>query len=215
MTDKNLAKSFVDIKIDNMGKIMKNTNERDIIAIGASTGGTEAIITVIKSLPADIPPIIITQHMPAGFTKMYADRLNKICRFEVREAKDCDRLSNGLALVAPGDKQMRLMKDTSGYYVRCQEGEKVSGHCPSVDVLFESVSNVCSSNAIGIILTGMGKDGAYGLKKMRIKGAYTIGQDEKSCVVYGMPKVAYEIGAVKVQGSLEEIANLVMKNLNI
>ncbi|MDF2677963.1 MAG: chemotaxis protein, partial [Bacillota bacterium] len=132
---------------------LKITSKQKIIAIGASTGGTEATLEILKKLPKDSPPILITQHMPAGFTKMYADRLNRVCQLEVREAKNMDRLHKGLALVAPGDNQMKLLKDENGYYVTCRPGEKVSGHCPSVDVLFDSVSEVAGKNAIGIILT--------------------------------------------------------------
>lgn len=187
---------------------------QQIIAIGASTGGTEATLEILKKLPKNVPGILVTQHMPPGFTKMYADRLNKLCQMEVREAVNGDRLTAGLALVAPGDKQMRLAKDAKGYFVRCLGEEKVSGHCPSVDVLFDSVSKAAGANAIGIILTGMGKDGADGLLKMRTEGAYTIGQDQASCVVYGMPKVAYDIGGVQIQSPITEIANILIKQLN-
>ncbi len=190
------------------------TSKQKIIAIGASTGGTEATLEILKKLPKDTPPILITQHMPAGFTKMYADRLNRVCELEVREAKNMDRLQKGLALVAPGDNQMKLLKDEKGYYVTCNKGEKVSGHCPSVDVLFDSVAEVAGKNAIGIILTGMGKDGAQGLIKMKTKGAYTIGQDKDSSVVYGMPMVAFNIGAVMIQASCENIADIIIKHLN-
>lgn len=189
-------------------------SSQQVIAIGASTGGTEATLEILKKLPKNVPGILITQHMPPGFTKMYADRLNKLCQMEVREAVNGDRLTAGLALVAPGDKQMRLAKDAKGYFVRCLGEEKVSGHCPSVDVLFESVSKTAGANAIGIILTGMGKDGADGLLKMRTEGAYTIGQDQASCVVYGMPKVAYDIGGVQIQSPITEIANILIKQLN-
>ncbi len=187
---------------------------KKIIAIGASTGGTEATLKIIKDLPKDMPGILVTQHMPPGFTKMYADRLNKICNMSVREAADGDRVEGGLVLIAPGDKQMKLMKDEKGYYVSCRPGEKVSGHCPSVDVLFNSVAEAAGKNAVGIILTGMGKDGASGLMNMKKAGAYTIGQDEKSSVVYGMPMVAYNIGAVETQASIEKIADLLLKHLN-
>ncbi len=185
-----------------------------IIAIGASTGGTEAILKVLKDLPKDVPGIVITQHMPPGFTKMYADRLNKICSIEVREAKEGDRVEKGLALIAPGDKHMKLLKNEAGYYVSCRTGEKVSGHCPSVDVLFNSVAETAGKHSIGIILTGMGKDGAQGLLNMKKSGAYTVGQDEKSSVVYGMPMVAYNIGAVITQASIENIAEILIKHLN-
>ena len=193
---------------------LETISTQKVIAIGASTGGTEATLEILKKLPKEVPGILVTQHMPPGFTKMYADRLNRICQMEVREAVNGDRLTNGLALVAPGDKQMRLAKDAKGYFVRCLEGERVSGHCPSVDVLFESVAKAAGKNAIGIILTGMGRDGATGLLKMKNEGAYTIGQDQGSCVVYGMPKVAFEIGAVQIQSPIADIADVLIKQLN-
>lgn len=185
-----------------------------IIAIGASTGGTEATLEVLKRLPADIPGILVVQHMPVGFTKMYADRLNRICRFSVLEAQDGFRVKPGQALIAAGDKHMTLAKDFKGYYVKCAPGEKVSGHCPSVDVLFESVARTAGPDAIGIILTGMGRDGAKGLLQMRGRGAYTIGQDKTSSVVYGMPAVAFDIGAVVKQASCQSVASLVIQRLN-
>ncbi|MGD9568599.1 MAG: chemotaxis response regulator protein-glutamate methylesterase [Sedimentibacter sp.] len=189
-------------------------SSKNIIAIGASTGGTEATLKILNKMPKETPGILVTQHMPAGFTKMYADRLNKICTVEVREAKDGDRVESGLALIAPGDYQMKLKKDDKGYYVTCRSGEKVSGHCPSVDVLFNSVAEEAGKNSVGIILTGMGKDGAQGLLNMKKAGAYTIGQDEKSSVVYGMPMVAYNIGAVIEQAPIENIADTLIKRLN-
>ncbi|MEL7649262.1 MAG: chemotaxis response regulator protein-glutamate methylesterase [Sedimentibacter sp.] len=191
-----------------------NISSSPIISIGASTGGTEATLAILKSLPKEMPGILVTQHMPAGFTKMYADRLNKICALEVREASNGDRVEKGLVLIAPGDRQMRLEKDDKGYYVSCRPGEKVSGHCPSVDVLFNSVAEAAGRNSIGIILTGMGKDGAQGLLNMKRNGAYTIGQDEKSSVVYGMPMVAFNIGAVAVQASIDDIADIIIRHVN-
>lgn len=177
-----------------------------IIAIGASTGGTEAIFDVIKKLNTDIPGIVIVQHMPPGFTAMYADRLNNQCRVFVKEAKTGDRVLRGQVLIAPGDSHMRLVKVGKEYQVDCRPGMKVSGHCPSVDVLFESVAKTAGADAIGVLLTGMGADGAKGLLEMRQAGAKTIGQDEASCVVYGMPHVAYDLGAVMYQLDLQEIA---------
>ncbi len=176
-----------------------------IIGIGASTGGTEAIYQVIKSFSKDIPGIVVVQHMPAGFTKMYAQRLNSICSVEVKEAQNGDRVTPGQVLIAPGDYHMQVKKAGSGYRVECMPGEKVNGHCPSVDVLFNSLAENAGSKAIGVILTGMGNDGAKGLLAMRNKGAITIGQDEESCVIYGMPKVANDIGAVEKQLPLEKI----------
>ncbi len=180
-----------------------------IVAIGASTGGTEAIFEVVKRFRRDIPGVVIVQHMPPGFTKMYADRLNNQCEVAAKEAQTGDIVLPGQVLIAPGDKQMRLVKIGNNYQVECKGTERVNGHCPSVDVLFSSVAKVAGSKAIGVILTGMGGDGAKGLLEMRKAGSPTIGEDEASCVVYGMPKVAYDIGAVQYQISLQAIANKV------
>lgn len=185
-----------------------------IIAIGASTGGTEAIATVIKGFAPDIPGTVIVQHMPPGFTAMYAERLNNQSRVFVKEAETGDIVERGKVLIAPGDMQMRLTKINGIYRVECKQGEKVSGHCPSVDVLFHSVASHAGSKAIGVLLTGMGADGAKGLLSMRQHGAETIGQDEASCIVYGMPKVAYEIGAVKYQVNINNIAGKIYNILN-
>ncbi len=185
----------------------------DLIAIGASTGGTEAILEVVRQFPAKMPGIVITQHMPPGFTAMYAERLNRICKLEVREAKHGDKVQPGLILLAPGGLQMRVVRMGVGYSVTCTEEEKVSGHKPSVDVLFTSVAANVKSRAIGVILTGMGADGAAGMMRMRKAGAYTIGQDKESCVVYGMPMEAYKIGAVCQQASLTTIPQVVMARL--
>ena len=176
-----------------------------IIAIGASTGGTEAIYSLLSSLPKTVPGIVIVQHIPPVFSKMFADRLNNQTALTVKEAETGDYVEPGKVLVAPGDKHMRVKKIGRRYQVECFTGEKVNGHCPSVDVLFESVAKEAGDCSIGIILTGMGYDGAKGLLAMRRKGAKTIGQDEASCVVYGMPKVAYDLGAVEKQASLGHI----------
>ena len=185
-----------------------------VLAIGASTGGTEAIFDVVKRFHTDIPGTVVVQHMPPGFTKMYAERLNSQCEVTVKEAENGDLVEQGKVLIAPGDKHMRLTKTGGIYRVEVKEGEKVSGHCPSVDVLFQSVANTVASNAVGVILTGMGSDGARGLLAMRRAGAKTIGQDENSCVVYGMPKVAFDIGAVAQQASLENIASKIYSVFN-
>jgi two-component system chemotaxis response regulator CheB len=184
----------------------KINNSSKIIAIGASTGGTEAIYNVLKGLPKDSPGIVIVQHIPVNFSRMFAERLNGSVEMEVREAKTGDYVQKGLVLIAPGDKHMIIRRLGDRYKVECFQDEKVNGHCPSVDVLFESVAREAGNNAIGVILTGMGYDGAKGLMSMRRKGARTIGQDEKSSVVYGMPKVAYNIGAVEKQVSLDNVA---------
>jgi len=178
-----------------------------IIAIGASTGGTEAIYHVLAKLPSDIPGIVIVQHIPPNFSRMFAERLNNSISLNVKEARTGDYVERGTVLIAPGDQHMIIKKLGDKYRAECFIDEKVNGHCPSVDVLFESVAKAAGNNAIGVILTGMGFDGAKGLMAMRRKGARTIGQDEKSCVVYGMPKVAYNIGAVEKQVPLDHVAN--------
>jgi two-component system, chemotaxis family, protein-glutamate methylesterase/glutaminase len=185
-----------------------------LIALGASTGGTEALLEVVKDMPADTPGIVIVQHMPPGFTKMYADRLNKICNMRVREAQNGDKVERGLILIAPGDLQMSVVKSMGEYSVRCVPGNKVSGHRPSVDVLFSSVAKVAAPDAVGAILTGMGADGAKGLLEMRQNGCYTIGQDEATCVVYGMPMMAYNMGAVVKQAPLDRIAGLILSHVS-
>ena len=184
-----------------------------IIGLGASTGGTEATLEVLKRLPADIPGMLIVQHMPTGFTQMYAQRLDRLCQMEVREAKNGDEVRRGLALLAPADYQMRIVRSGVRYTVSCTQGEKVSGHRPSVDALFFSMAEQVRCKMVGIIMTGMGRDGADGLLQMRKAGAYTIGQDKESSVVYGMPMVAYNIGAVQIQASCENIANVLLRQL--
>ncbi len=185
-----------------------------VIAIGASTGGTEATLQVLKDLPEDMPGIVVTQHMPEGFTKMYAERLNKLCKLKVAEAKNGDKIERGKVLIAPGHQHMKVVRVGSTYTVNCYTGEKVSGHMPSVDVLFRSMADAVGRNGVGVILTGMGHDGADGLLKMRKAGAYTIGQDKESCVVYGMPMVAYDIGGVCIQASCANIPRTLVNYLN-
>lgn len=187
---------------------------RRIIAIGASTGGTEAIAYILKSFPADMPGIVIVQHMPAVFTRMYAERLNNTCIMEVSEARNGDQVIPGRALIAPGDSHMRVRKNGSSLAVECYKGDKVNGHCPSVDVLFESVARLANAGAIGVILTGMGQDGARGLLAMRRQGARTLGQDRESCVVYGMPKAAASLGAVDIELPLAEIPGAIFAMIN-
>lgn len=210
-------------KIGNIKRAVADTGEQrisitttnTIVAIGASTGGTEAIASVVKGFGPDIPGVVIVQHMPAGFTEMYANRLNDRCRVRVREAKNGDIVLPGHVLLAPGgDRQMQIVKKGDDYQVLLKEAPKVNGHCPSVDVMFESVAKAAGKHAVGIILTGMGGDGAKGLLQMREAGAHTIGQDEASCVVYGMPRVAYEMGAVEYQVKLDEISDKTYQILN-
>lgn len=186
-----------------------------VVAIGASTGGTEAIFDVVKGFGPDIPGVVIVQHMPPGFTAMYAKRLDNECRVRVKEAQTGDYVRQGHVLVAPGgDQHMRVVKVNGGYQVECRKGPRVNGHCPSVDVLFDSVAKSVGKDAVGIILTGMGGDGAKGLLAMRKAGARTIGQDESTCIVYGMPKVAYDLGAVEYQMKLSDIAEKTYSILN-
>jgi len=192
----------------NTTSLAETTNK--ILAIGASTGGTEALKDVLMGLPRNAPGTIVVQHMPANFTGPFAERLNSLCAMEVREARNGDSITPGLVLIAPGDYHMVVRRSGARYYVEIGSGEKVSGHRPSADVLLNSVAKIAGANAIGVILTGMGGDGAKGLLAMRNAGARTIGQDEASCVVYGMPKVAYELGAVENQLPLSKIANAIL-----
>lgn len=184
-----------------------------VIAIGASTGGVEAISRVLKALPATLPGIVIVQHMPPGFTKSYSDRLNQNCAMEVKEAESGDHVSPGKVLIAPGDQHMEVHRSGGNYIVTCYRGEKVSRHCPSVEVLFRSVAKYVGANAVGIILTGMGNDGAEGMLAMRQAGAKTLAQDEKSCVVFGMPKEAHRLGGVEQLVSLNKIPDTLVQLL--
>lgn len=186
-------------------RVTKKRKSLDLIAIGASTGGTEAVFELLKGLAADKPPIVIVQHMPPVFTRLYAERLDQTTSFSVKEAADGDRLENGGVYIAPGGLQMRVRRTPDGFKLSVAEGDKVNGHCPSVDVLFRSVAEA-TNRSVGIILTGMGFDGAKGLLAMRRRGAMTFGQDEKTSVVYGMPRVAYSIGAVVEELPLQRIS---------
>ncbi|WP_428687693.1 protein-glutamate methylesterase/protein-glutamine glutaminase [Roseibium sp.] len=181
-----------------------------VVAIGASTGGVEALTNVLTVLPPDSPAILVTQHMPASFTRSFARRLDGICAINVTEARDGVRVLPGHAYLAPGDQHLQLSRSGANYTCRIGGQERVSGHCPSVDVLFRSVADCAGNNAIGVILTGMGKDGAKGLLAMRQAGARTLGQNEASSVVYGMPRVAQEIGAVEEQLSLSQIPRRIL-----
>jgi len=204
-------RSLERIQQANTTSLAETTNK--ILAIGASTGGTEALKDVLMGLPRNAPGTIIVQHMPSNFTGPFAERLNSLCAMEVREARNGDSITPGVALIAPGDYHMVVRRSGARYYVEIGSGEKISGHRPSVDVLFNSVAKIAGSNAIGVILTGMGSDGARVLLAMRNAGARTLGQDEASCVVYGMPKVAYELGGVEKQLPLAKVANGILEML--
>lgn len=177
-----------------------------IIALGTSTGGTLALEAILTQLPPNTSGIVIVQHMPAVFTAMFADRLNPLCQIEVREAKDGDRVVPGLALIAPGGKHMALKRNGAIYAVEVFDGEPVNRHRPSVDVLFRSVARTAGAHALGIIMTGMGNDGAHALKEMHDAGATTIAQDKASSIVFGMPMEAIKLGAVDYTLPLNQIA---------
>lgn len=191
--------------------LIKSTHK--IVAIGASTGGTEAIKDVLVQMPPNAPGIVIVQHMPQMFTKSFADRLNSLCSIEVREAKDGDSVIPGLALIAPGNYHMELRRNGARYLVTTNQEPPVRRHRPSVEVLFESVAKYAGSNSIGVIMTGMGDDGAAGLLRLKEAGAETIAQDEESCVVFGMPKEAIKLGAAKEIVSLHKITNSILSHL--
>ena len=180
-----------------------------LIAIGTSTGGTEALRVVLSELTQDTPGIVMVQHMPEGFTKAFADRLNTLCRIEVKEAEDGDVVQTGRALLAPGNRHMRVAREGTRWVVRVADGPRVLRHKPSVEVLFESAAQVAGARAMGLIMTGMGGDGATGLLSMRRAGAVTVAQDEQSCVVFGMPREAIRCGAVQVVAPLDRIAKLI------
>jgi two-component system chemotaxis response regulator CheB len=182
-----------------------------VVAIGASTGGTEAISRIIGQLPPTAPPALVVQHMPPGFTRMFAERLNSQSRMVVKEAESGDRLVAGRVLIAPGDRHLKIVRSGGRLLVICGEGEKVSGHRPSVDVLMQSVAHHAGGAAIGVLLTGMGRDGARGLADMRARGARTIAQDEATSVVFGMPHEADKLGAVERLLPLEEIAGAIVR----
>jgi two-component system chemotaxis response regulator CheB len=184
-----------------------------IIAIGASTGGTQAIEVVLKSLPVNAPGTVIVQHMPEYFTGPFAERLNRVCQMEVREARDGDAVVTGLALIAPGNKHMVLQQSGAKYFARIKDGPMVHHQRPAVDVLFQTVATSAGRNAVGVLLTGMGADGAKGLLAMRQAGAHTIVQDEQTCVVYGMPKEAVKLGAACEIQPLSLVAGRALSSL--
>jgi two-component system chemotaxis response regulator CheB len=193
--------------------LTKTTNK--VVAIGASTGGVQALENVLTQMPANSPGIVIVQHMPEHFTKSFASRLNGACAIEVREAKDGDQVMPGRALIAPGNFHMTLSRSGAVYYVQVKQGPLVSRHRPSVDVLFKSVAQTAGKNSVGVILTGMGADGADGLLEMHKVGAVTIAQDEKSCVVFGMPKEAISRGAVDQVVSLDDVPSEILRGVQL
>ncbi len=191
-------------------KALAQTSNK-VIAVGASTGGTEALKVLLTQMPPNSPGMVIVQHMPANFTTAFAERLNGICQISVREAKDGDRLSNGLALIAPGNYHMLLRRSGAVYYVEVKTGPMVHHQRPAVDVLFKSTAQYAGANAIGVILTGMGADGAAGLLEMKNMGAGTVAQDENTCVVFGMPKEAIKAGAVDKILPIDQIAAQIIR----
>lgn len=194
-------------------KAMIQTTEK-VAVVGASTGGTEALKTFLEAMPADAPGIVIVQHMPENFTAAFSKRLDSLCRISVKEAADNDSVIRGRALIAPGNRHMLLKRSGARYYVEIKDGPLVSRHRPSVDVLFRSASQYAGKNAVGVIMTGMGDDGARGLLEMKEAGAYTIAQDEESCIVFGMPKEAIKRGGVDKILPLTSIAGVVIRECN-
>ena len=207
-----LQKKITEEKVKKSSSLIRTTNK--VVAIGASTGGTVALTELLTKLPANIPPIVIVQHMPAGFTYQFAERLNSLCKFEVKEAVHGDYVLSGRVLLAPGNKHMVIKRDGANYYVELKNGPLVFHQRPSVEVLFYSMAKYVGKNAVGVILTGMGKDGASGLLEMKQSGAYTIAQDEKSSVVFGMPKEAINLGAVDDIYPLGDIPSAIMKHID-
>ncbi len=203
-------KLTADVMLPPPAKAMVQTTER-VVAVGASTGGTEALRVFLEALPGDCSGIVIVQHMPEGFTRAFAERLNGICRIRIKEAEDGDTVLRGQALIAPGNRHTLLKRSGARYYVEVKDGPLVCRHRPSVDVLFRSTARYAGKNAIGVIMTGMGDDGARGMLEMKEAGAYTIAQDEKSCVVFGMPKEAIALGGVDKVLPLERIAPEVLR----
>ncbi|MGE5547416.1 MAG: protein-glutamate methylesterase/protein-glutamine glutaminase [Solirubrobacterales bacterium] len=192
--------------------IYKSTDH--VVAIGSSTGGVEALRDIILALPPDAPPIVVTQHIPPRFSLSFAQRLDSMAAVKVKEARDGERIVAGHVFIAPGDKHLSVRRSGAALVTDVRDGPLVTGHKPSVDVLFHSVAEACGSKAVGVILTGMGRDGAEGLLAMRNAGAATIGEDEASCVVYGMPKAARELGAVDRELPLSRIAEEILRLCN-
>jgi two-component system chemotaxis response regulator CheB len=204
-------KNSADVILAPMGERAMTRTTEHIVAIGTSTGGTQALQAVLSALPVVCPGMVIVQHMPPNFTAAFAQRLDGLCRINVKEARNGDRLTPGCALIAPGGRHMLVQRSGAQYYVEIREGPPVSRHCPSVDVLFRSAAKAAGRNALGIIMTGMGDDGARGLKEMRDAGSSTIAQDEASCVVFGMPKEAIRFGAAERVLPLEEMHKAILQ----
>jgi two-component system, chemotaxis family, protein-glutamate methylesterase/glutaminase len=189
------------------------TATHKVVAIGASTGGTEALKDLLSALPPDFPGLVMVQHMPEAFTRPFSERLNSLCRIHVQEAKDGDRILPGHALLAPGGHQMQVVRRGMEFAVKVYRGERVNRHLPSVDVLFSSCARQLGKNAIGVLLTGMGADGAKGMLEMKVAEAHTIAQDEATCVVFGMPREAIQLGAVDQVLPLGRIPNALLQRL--
>ncbi|MCL1884312.1 MAG: CheB methylesterase domain-containing protein [Defluviitaleaceae bacterium] len=194
-----------------LNKMLGVSDRPKIVVIGSSTGGTNALEDLMKRLPMDIPPMVVVQHMPSGFTKLFADRLNGLYPQEIREAQSGDFLMRGRVLIAPADRHIKLTLQQGKLAVECYVGNRIHGVMPAADILFESAAQLLGNNAVGVVLTGMGNDGAKGLKQMKAAGCVTIGQDEASCVVYGMPKAAKDIGAISEEMPLHKIPEAIMR----
>lgn len=206
------GKLTADVILPRLATFAPRSLTEKVVAVGASTGGTEAIRTILEAMPIDCPGIVIAQHMPSGFTRAFAERLNQVCRIEVKEAKNGDEVRYGRALVAPGDYHLLLQRSGIHYNVKVASGPLVSRHRPSVDVLFRSVAQAAGANATGIILTGMGDDGASGLLEMKQAGAVTVAQNEETCVVFGMPKEAISLNAVDKIMPLQQIPMTILSH---
>lgn len=203
-------KLSADVMLPPSTKAMLKTTEK-VVAVGASTGGTEALRVFLEALPPDAPGMVVVQHMPENFTRAFSNRLNSICQVSVKEASDNDTVLRGQVLIAPGNYHVMIKRSGARYYVEVKKGPLVSRHRPSVDVLFRSAARYAGKNAVGVIMTGMGDDGAKGMREMKDAGAYTIAQDEDSCVVFGMPKEAIKLGGVDRIMPLDRIAGEVLR----
>jgi two-component system chemotaxis response regulator CheB len=199
-------------RIKRSQEVLSGTTDK-VIAVGASTGGTVAIRKMISEFPPDMPGTVIVQHMPPVFTKMFAESLNEDAVVKIKEAEDGDRILTGRVLIAPGDKHLEVHRSGGIYIVKCVEGEKVNGHCPSVEVLFNSVAKNVGNNAVGVMLTGMGRDGAAAMLEMKKNGARTLAQDEKSSIVFGMPKEAWLCGGAEKLVSLDNMTREIIRFL--